>query len=84
MKTQDLSTDIDKYTTLPDMASVQTEPSRSIKLPGPKSPSVYIPVNIHIEKPSGVALVIGIFLTLSACTLVNVGMLFLHQIIIVK
>lgn len=81
------TTDIDKITTMPSIESVPTQPSvKSIKLPDPnrKAPLVYVPVQISIEKPGSVALGIGIFLALASCTVGNVFLMLVHQIIIVK
>jgi len=79
--------DIDKITTMPSIESIDTHPNvKKIKLPGTerKSPLVYIPVEIRIEKPGSIALGIGIFLALASCTIGNVALMLVHQIIIVK
>lgn len=81
------TTDISKITTLPNIESIDTAPSvKKIRLPDPnrKVPLVYIPVQISIEKPGSVALGIGIFLALASCTIGNVALMLVHQIIIVK
>jgi len=86
--TRDLgTTDIDKLTTMPSIESIDTHPTiKKIRLPDPtrKAPLVYVPVQISIEKPGSVALGIGIFLALASCTMGNVFLMFVHQIIIVK
>jgi hypothetical protein len=73
---------------MPSIESISTQPSvKSIRLPDPttrKAPLVYVPVSINIEKPGSVALGIGIFLALASCTVGNVFLMFVHQIIIVK
>jgi hypothetical protein len=82
--------EIDKITTLPDLSavsSVRTDPSvKKIKLPEHHkgNPLVYVPVAIHMEKAGGIALALLLALVISACTLINAGMLIVHQIIIVK
>lgn len=81
------TTDIDKITTMPSIESIPTHPTiKSIKLPDPnrKAPLVYVPVQISIEKPGSIALGIGIFLALAACSIGNVAVMFVHQIIIIK
>jgi len=81
------TTDISKITTLPDIASIDTHPSvKKVKLLDPtrKTPLIYIPVEIRIEKPGSVALGIFLFLALETCSMGNVFLMFMHQVILVK
>ena len=51
MRTRNLSIDIDRITTMPDMVAI-TEPSKqSIKLPDPH-PQRQVSVSINVEKPT--------------------------------
>lgn len=66
MRTKNLSIDIDKITTMPEMVAV-TEPSRqSIKLPDP-NPQRQVSISINIEKPTMIFLgmIIGFFMCLT-------------------
>jgi hypothetical protein len=81
------TTDISKITTMPSIESIDTTPTiKKIKLPDPsrKAPLIYIPVQISIEKPGSVALGIFLFLALAGCSMGNVFLMFMHQIIVVK
>jgi len=81
------TTDISKITTLPSIESVDTHPSvKKVKLLDPtrKTPLIYIPVEIRIEKPGSIALGLFLFLALAACSMGNVFLMLMHRIIVVK
>lgn len=87
MRTRDLRVEIDHLTTIPDMVAI-TEPSiKSAKLsedPTARYPQIYIPVDIHIDKPGGIVLALIVFSSLIGCSAINIAILFFHHIIIVR